>query len=890
MRPIDEIEQQLRAAVDGSTLVPDVPELRLPGLPDAVWSGNGPTIAGVQIERAGERLTLSGRIELDLLGGADIVVIFNASDTAPHVELKSRADAPLVRVLGRLMGGLSDAAARGLDGVTVQAVSWGTPAAEGLAGLELLLTLSGSASFSIGVARGTLALTRASAMVGSGAGAAHLAGALGIFGLSAPVEVALGGGLRISGQLPGLDLRRLAGALSLALPSLPRLPLLDAPLREVQIDLGEGEAHLSAALEVGALGKIRATVARIDGSWGLVAGVHARKNFSFADLDEVLRPLDPLCDLIDLNDPALVLSTLTSTGFPYPDGTGGWSPLAVREGGVLSGELRLQGPLLGLVGAVLRRKTLPMLVPLEPDWSKLRISAALGGRLVLIPKCLTIEAFRVEVSAAPFALSAAGDVTIQLFGLELPRFVLAANLAAGTASLSFTAAEPWRKPLGLPFDVQKLGFESDGASFAVFGAVAIQQRSIAVAAQFVGEVPVMLAGEFKGEVSLAGVLKDLLGVSPLPAFVTPKLRDFHVFLVLSPAGAATVAGQLPKGLSLAGSLEIFGLAASMSIQVSGTRVFAKGALTRPLRLDPVLRITGAGTAATPALTIDTTAKQVVQLTGRVACLGIQNEVTAVLAKDGFSFSLAQTVGKVRARLDATLAGPSFRARGSAAFVLKASIGPLSLGGLNLGTIHLDTGVTAQIVVSMSAGKPPELKVSATFVFMKVTLRLPEVAVAVTTLDKLPAPVLQAIRTAAVDIFGVILKSVDQWVLAVAAGAIGTVSDAARVLHDHFKRGVEDVARAYRQQLKQTIEETAKALKRLKQTPKQIAKIFKDIGETPAAIGAALRAINVPAKTIAGLLQGLGFSKGQIREVLKVLNFPTKVIEDVIGGIFDFLGF
>lgn len=698
--------------------------------------------------------------------------------------------------------------------------------------------------------------------------------------------------LKLPDEAPRVDLRRLVKALSLALPPLPPLALLDEPLSRAALYVRGDDVRISTAVDAGAAFEIRAVVARSGGTWSLVVGAHLSKDFRFAHLSPVLRPLDELRRWLRLGDPGLLVSTTESAAFPYRGPGGEWTTLAVRQGAALRGELVLEGPPFALVSAVLRTKSLPLRVPLTPDWSNVRIAASLDARLPLIPGCLAVESFQIALAAEPFAATVAGEVTIELFGAKLPRFVLGAALTAEATSLFFTTAEPWSRPLGLPIVIKKAGFQMNGPSpsYDVFGEVAIQKRALKIAARIVGQVPAVLAGKLDGELSFAGVLSDFTGVKLLPAFIDPKIRDVDVYFVMDPVGATIDGIKYPAGLLLAGTLQILGLGARAHVQVSVKRVILEGSLDKPVQIGQILRITGAKGAATPSLKIDTRSRQVGSMSASVTCLGITQAVDAVLGPAGFTFTLTQKVGIVRAGLNATLGDGGLVAGGTAGFRLNEKIGPIIVPGtkINLGTIHINEVITCELDVSATKSAPPTIKASAKVTFMGLTLSVPKLKLSITSLADLPQAILAAIRAGAVTLFASVLNNVGNWLKALAEGAIQLVGDVAQVLSKHFKRTSEQIARDLRAALKKTIELTAKALQGLGETPKRIGKILADMKESAADIGRALKSIGAAPKEIVSVLKDMGKGAAEIQKILLDLNVPANVIKGALGLVFNLI--
>ncbi|WP_437995659.1 methyl-accepting chemotaxis protein [Sorangium sp. So ce185] len=887
MLRLDELEQRFRDMLQRGAVEVVLEKLELPELPDRLWPTAGLKLLQATIDRTGPSLVVAGSGTIELLGRARTTLTFREQSGSVSMDVELDLDSPAIldRLLAALVDGLDYAVIGALKELTARGVSWRTLPT---GGLQVTLSLSGSARFDLGVARATLSLARAAFVVG-GPTPVRLDGELSLLGVTVPASVTLDDKLQVSAELPDMDLRRLAEALSLPLPPLPPLSLLQAPLRGARLYVRGDEVRLSAAVDASKLGPARAVIARSSGSWGLVLGLHPPRDFRFADLSAALTPLDKARELLRLDDPALTVSTVRSSAFPYVDSSGEWTTVSVQVGGVLRGELVLNGLGLELIAAILGTDRLPLQMPLGPDGSEVRLTASIAKRVNLIPECVTIETFRVVLSPDPLLVTAAGEVKIDLFGQQLPRFVLGASLTAAGASLFFTAAEPWKLPLGLPLVIEELGFQISGPDLAygVFGKIAVQGRAMSVAAKFVGQAPTLIAGKLEGEMPLGGVLEDLIQVNPLPDFVQPRIRDFDTYLVVHPAGTTVGERSYPFGLSLSGTLLMLGLALRANVHVSRTRVIAEGSLDRPIRLDPVLRVTGAGSNATPVLRIDTGSDPVARMSARVECLGLAQEVDAVLGTHGFTFKLDQKVGAVHASLRATLGNGRLKANGVARFGIRESFGPIRLfdGGPNLGTIRVDTGIEAIVDLSIAEGAALTANVSARFTFLGIQISVPEFAVDVASIERIPEAVIRAIRANLLAIFDDVFGDADRWLAAVAKKLIDGVEDVAKVLSKHFNKNSAEVARALRRVLNETVEQTAQALKRLGETPERIAQILSDIGESAEQIGKALKALGQPPEVIGKVLKQLGKEVAEVGKILTGIGFPKNMVDAALKMTF-----
>lgn len=711
-------------------------------------------------------------------------------------------------------------------------------------------------------------------------------------GASVAVEV------DIAPKLASVDLVRLAQALSLPLPKLPKLAALAEPVRRAALVLRGQDARLTTAADVGALGTVRLVLARVDRQWGLVAGLQVDKGLSFSDLHDVLRPLDALLSLVAWGDPALLVSTVKHDAFPYPGRAGTWETRRVEPGIQLRGELVLQRPELSVVRTLLGVDRLPLQIPLDPDLSQVRVRAQLGDCIALIEGCLTLEDLQIELAPKPLAVAASGRVSIELFGAKLPPFVLAANLASGGPSLSFRTAQPWKNPLGIPIQINVLVFEvlAASASYGLSGQIGIQNKTVDLAARFTSSAPTVLACKLDGEFSLLGVLKDLLNTNLfqelLPDALDPKLSDFSAYFVLDPRGAEVGALSLPPGVVLAGRVSFLGLSLQAEVQVSKKRVKVAGALKEALKIGDCFSLSDPKTpSAGPSLLLDTGSRPVGVLNAKVTFLGISQAVAATLSKSGFTCSLNQSLGPVKTQLDLALQdASSVLASGKASVKLKASIGPIRAmkGRLSLGTLNLDATLAAQLAVKLGLKTKPSVTVSARFKIMGIGFVVPEFTVSIQSLAELPAALVKALRDGAMTIFAAVFKDPDRWIAALGKKLISSVADAGHVLVKHFGKTTKEATHALRVTLKLPAEVVAGSLKKLGETPERIADLLSGVGDGPEAIAKALLRSGHPVKVVGKVLKGMNHGAKEVAAILKKAGVSPKLIGKVLGGLFSLL--
>jgi len=427
------------------------------------------------------------------------------------------------------------------------------------------------------------------------------------------------------------------------------------------------------------IGRARCLVIQEAGEWALVAGLHAG-TLRFVQLNAALAPLDSLMGIIDFGDPVISFAgrDIASIRYPFPDGT--WSALSLQKGLKINGELLLDDYGLALFDKLFGVRRLPLAVPVGTDWSQLRIAASLDRQIKFLGNCAVLNHLSIAVSLDPFQVAVTGDVRVTLFGAELPKLILGGNLAPDAASLFLTSEDLWESPLGLPVSIEELTFQiSTTPSYGITGQIALRDRTIAVAMEFIGEVPTFFAGELEGEITLSDILLDLLEIDLLPNYLQPTIKNATLYIVLNPAGASVGTRVYPFGLSLRGTLSVLGMGCSADLYFSKTRLRVIGEFDGPVRIDPLFQLTGVN-RPTPVLHVDTAGDPLACLDAKLRFLGIEQVVSAVLGNAGFSARLEQSLGGAEAKLMLTIGDGHVQADGDIICKVAGRIGPIRLVG------------------------------------------------------------------------------------------------------------------------------------------------------------------------------------------------------------------
>lgn len=873
---LDALERALRTNLTGTTLALDpllLAEMGLPPLPSFLVASQ-PFVLGdaaISSEAAGRLVVRGGFVHAPLGSVALEIVVSAHLDGVEAVALWNLSAVDL----GHLARAAGLPIPELLDTLQVSAIELGE---------VLELKAHGEVELGIGPIRAALVAERL-VLALSPLKVLEVEAALVLGGRGLPVVVS---GDQLSFDASAWSVRELIEAFRIPLPPLPPLPLLGTRLAQFRLFPLDGDHRASGRFDVANLGPVRFAIGTRGDSLAVALALEAGEDSSLGQLHEALAPFDALTNLIALDTPALTVATADLEAWPIPDGDGGWTRIDVPKGLHVYGELVLSGFGLEMLNVLTGLDRLPFKIPLGGDMSQIRLVAELEQQLPVLPGVLTIQRVVVTLAPQPLTITAAGDASLTLFGMALPPLRFEATLGAGTYGLILAARAPWERPLGLPFTIDGVGIQVDGpvVAYGFFGRMTLQDRPFAVAAKFTAQAPTFLEARLNGDFSFVALVAELTGLK-LPLLFEPKLTDPAFYVVIDPRGAEIGGRLYPRGIGLAGSLSFFGLAARIRLHADGVRLQAEGALEAPIRMAPLLEVSGPDGAGPPALVIDTGADPVMRLRGRLMMLGLSQEISARVGTQAVAFEIQQSAGPVRADLRAELAAGKFAAEGTTSCRIAGSIGPIRVGGRgpSLGTIRLDAGVSCDTRITASGTGDARINVRASFKFGGLTIRLPAIDLQLDSLTKLPEALFGFVRDNALRSFAELFNSVDKWLTAVAHKLIGEVEDAAKVLRDHFKKSIEDVARALRTTLAHGIKETVRALERAGETTERAAQALVAIAESPEDVARALKELKRGPDEIGKILRALNRPEKEIRRIFKAVGLPPDVAETVVRRLF-----
>lgn len=884
---LDELQIKLATMLGtGKSIALDRGDIGLPDLPEFLWpAADGLLLTEAEYERSSQgEIKIAGRTDLPLIGKAAMTVFVAAGPVNLSVQagLQLESAAALHEIVAEAIPGFSFANVI-LEAIDISKINWRVVEAN-----SLEVGMSCTCRYATVIAGVTLATEIETAAMTLNAGELNLAasGKLHLDKLEGSIVLEyIDGKVTTSAQIPDLSLEGLASVLGLKMPSIPGFELVDGLLERMEIQFPDDSPMLLFATAT-ELGSVNCLLLHQDGEWCLVAGLHS-PGTKFGSLNPILSPLDVFAEVVSFADPVVTYANRPLLAVPYLMPSGIWSTQSFDEGVKVNGTLQFNALGLDFLRAVFGMPNLPLSIPVESDWSQVRLSATLARPLQVLGDLLVVENLALSLTPEPLAIQASGKVSVTVFGAPLPKFTLGASLTATTTSVLMLAEDVWDELPGIPLKVKKVGLQvSTPGKYGILGEISISDKALSVAAEFIGQAPTFLAGSLQGELPLADVLLELVGVDLLPDFIQPTIKDFDLYVVLDPAGTVVVGRFYPFGLSLRGTLTIFGLGFTTDIHLSKNQLRASGELNRAIDLAPVFRLSGVD-GGTPKLAIDTAGTPIASMDCNIMLLGVEQNVLAMLGHDGFSCAIQQSLGLSSAQLDVKFGSGMLVADGGVTCMVIGKIGPIRLfqGGPDLGTINIDTGAQLVANIRVEERGSHSAKVEGKIVIADIEVNLPTFDVSITSLDELPTEVLRYIRDHVAELLADLLSDLQAWLRAVAVKVIEAVEDVARALAEHFQQSAKQVADAMLNRLGETLDLTAKGLQRLGKSAEEIGRIFGELGRGTEEIARALEVIGAAPEVIGNVLRELGNGAEEVGRILNQLGYADNVVNGVLHVVF-----
>ena len=576
-------------------------------------------------------------------------------------------------------------------------------------------------------------------------------------------------------------------------------------------------------------------------------------NFKLSSLHSALAPLSVLDPLIEWDRPTITLSTkeVANLNFPLPQAG---NQIDVLEGVQLHGKIRLNGLGLEFIAQLLSIESLPISGVLPADISQFSLSARREGRIVLIQNVVVVEDLFLQARAQPFSLKFAGKAEVNLFGTQLPEFTLGVGIQTGQTSIEFETTEPWREPLGLrglTLNHLALKVKTPGPAFEFSGDIAIADKQLILAAEFIGQAPTALVGSLQGELALNTVVTDLVGLDVLPDFLKLTIRDFESHVVSNPLGITIAGKHYPFGLSVSGELSFLGLTVDTTVSIDPQRGIAAEQKMDPITIlnDRFFAITAANGSGGPFFSIATFSRpshpnsdlrdRHFKISGKLKILGATISKTEIMftGNEG-KFDVAQQLTPlVSFSLTGTISSVS-RMSGNG----RATVGiqkTIDFG--TLGSIALQVAVTGVLDFSLN-GNNAQAGMKGEVVFQGTGFDLPRIPLDVNgdALLGLAEAVFDRLKSA-IEAF---LKDPDAWLRwvkdNVIQGLANGAKDVGKALKDAYNYTEEQIARAGREVLEYSAETVAFALRGADATADAASKAMKEVGYTVEETADAIR--------------------------------------------------
>ena len=208
--------------------------------------------------------------------------------------------------------------------------------------------------------------------------------------------------------------------------------------------------------------------------------------------------------------------------------------------------------------------------------------------------------------------------------------------------------------------------------------------------------------------------------------------------------------------------------------------------------------------------------------------------------------------------------------------LDAEIGPIEVPktGINLGSLHLDTGFTGTVSVNASAQSSSiSLGLGGSFNFEGATLSVPTFTVTVNvpfaSISSLAGQVVDEIKSDAYSIFSGELSTVGAWISDIKSGVLTGISDIGNALENVYHVVAADVV-GFAQDAGQGLAAAARILANdYNQTAAEVASTLKNAGAAATEVAGALEtALEQSASEIIGALHTAGYAIDDVAAALQ----------------------
>lgn len=309
--------------------------------------------------------------------------------------------------------------------------------------------------------------------------------------------------------------------------------------------------------------------------------------------------------------------------------------------------------------------------------------------------------------------------------------------------------------------------------------------------------------------------------------VDVALEDVKISIVPSATSIGGVHFQ-DEGVTIAGSLSVFGWRASLYLNVDTFDGITARADMEPIHVSNVFKVSGAGSDLAPQmrLGIFPVEPPYLYVSAKVELLSLSRELQIKIDQDGAHFIFNQKIPRVlETHLSAVYKEESLEADGTINFHLNVNLDTV-LGKIKLPNVEFNADAVLRIgqQIGFYASFSGDFRFQQKQVtFPTLTLHTPP-----EDFEAVYDAVIQQIEDSASDMFKEAFRTLEDWVDAVSDGAITLNREIAEVAKDVYHETKELAAVAYKN-LKKSAKEAARGLKTVyNASANETAKILKEV--------------------------------------------------------------
>lgn len=463
--------------------------------------------------------------------------------------------------------------------------------------------------------------------------------------------------------------------------------------------------------------------------------------------------------------------------------------------------------------------------------------------------------------------------------------------------LGGTFAAPWIDNVGVHGNM-KIG-DIDGSMSVLIDTNDPDQFVLAGASDSLTMIQIMsamLPVTFVAYQAMPAKLKKVLN-----EVIDVKLENVKVNIVPSATSIGGVHFR-DEGVTIMGKLTAWGWSASAFINVDTFDGLTVRADMEPVNLFNVFAITGAQGDPAPVLRtrIGPDETSGVYVSGRVNLLGLEKQLLIEADAQGMNFLFEERLGNILTnRLMCTFGNGNFAAKGSVDFKLNVII-PTKLGEIPL----IDIGLNAEAIIRAGEIDGFFMSLNGKFRFYGRMVTMPELKLSIAPRDfeAVYSAVIKQISNSALELFGPVFETLQQWANAVKNGVIkfgGEIADVALNVYQASKdeavkayktlnRTANDVAKGLNDVYRASSAEVAKALKTARYAIDDVADALEDtfnLGANEAA--RILKQVDYTAEQVAGALKdAYGVTERMAANALKNAGYTVNQIGAALDDAFS----